>query len=83
MPDCWPTRIPFLVSAAVYALGRPGNAGLLLPHVEAADPVLRLGVLLALRRTGDAEGRDALKNSSRTPTRKSGVRRSSGSAKRT
>jgi putative membrane-bound dehydrogenase-like protein len=51
---------PFLVSAAVRVLGRPGNAALLLPHVEAADPRLRLGVLLALRQTGDAAGRAAL-----------------------
>src|SRR5262249_37164304 len=53
---------PFLVSAAVEALGRPGNAGLLLPHADAADPRLRVGVLLALRRTGDSEGRAALKS---------------------
>jgi putative membrane-bound dehydrogenase-like protein len=51
---------PFLVSAAVHVLGRPGNSALLLPHVEAADPRSRLGVLLALRQTGDAAGRAAL-----------------------
>lgn len=52
---------PFLVSAAADALGRPGNAGLLLPSVGASDARLRLGVLVALRKTGDAEGRAALK----------------------
>jgi putative membrane-bound dehydrogenase-like protein len=51
---------PFLVSAAVEALGRTGNSELLLPHVEDTDARLRLGVLLALRRTGDAKGRAAL-----------------------
>jgi putative membrane-bound dehydrogenase-like protein len=51
---------PFLVSAAVHVLGRSGNSALLLPHVEAADPRLRLGVLLALRQTGNAAGRAAL-----------------------
>lgn len=51
---------PFLVSAAVHALGQPGKTDLLLPHVEAADPRLRIGVLLALRRTGDEQGRKAL-----------------------
>jgi putative membrane-bound dehydrogenase-like protein len=52
---------PFLLSAAVEALGRKGNAGLLLPHAEAADARLRLGALLALRRTGDDEARASLK----------------------
>lgn len=52
---------PFLVSAAVDVLGKSGGSALLLPQVEAANARLRLGVLLALRRTGDAEGRSALK----------------------
>ncbi len=51
---------PFLVGAAVHVLGRPKQSALLLPHVEEADPKLRLGVLLALRLTGDAEGRAVL-----------------------
>jgi putative membrane-bound dehydrogenase-like protein len=51
---------PFLVSAAVEALGQPGKSALLLSSAGAADPRLRLGILLALRRTGDAEGRAAL-----------------------
>src|SRR5262249_53273120 len=51
---------PFLVGAAVHVLGRPKQSALLLPHVEEADPRYRLGVLLALRQTGDAEGRAAL-----------------------
>jgi putative membrane-bound dehydrogenase-like protein len=51
---------PFLAAAALDVLGRRGNTPLLLPHVAAPDPRLRLGILLALRRTGDAEGRSAL-----------------------
>jgi putative membrane-bound dehydrogenase-like protein len=51
---------PFLVSAAVHVLGRSGNSAMLLPHIEASDPHLRLGVLLALRQTGDSAGRTAL-----------------------
>src|SRR5262249_47215360 len=51
---------PFLVSAAVHVLGRSGNSAILLPHIEASDPRLRLGVLLALRQTGDTAGRAAL-----------------------
>jgi putative heme-binding domain-containing protein len=51
---------PFLVSAAVHVLGNPGQSALLRPHVEESDPRLRLGVLLALRQTGDAEGRAML-----------------------
>ncbi len=52
---------PFLVSAAVHVLGRPGSVGLLMPLIHAPDAHLRLGVLVAMRGTGDAEGRDALK----------------------
>jgi putative membrane-bound dehydrogenase-like protein len=48
---------PFLAAAALEALGRPGNAGLLTGHAGAADASLRLGVVLALRRTGDPDGR--------------------------
>lgn len=44
---------PFLVSAAIDALARVGGAPFLLQHVGAPDPKVRLGVLLALRRTGD------------------------------
>jgi putative heme-binding domain-containing protein len=51
---------PFLAGAALAVLGRPQNTALLLPHVSAADPRLRLGVLLALRRGGTAEGRAVL-----------------------
>jgi putative heme-binding domain-containing protein len=51
---------PFLVGAAIHVLGRAKQSALLLPHIEEADPRLRLGVLLALRQTGDAEGRVAL-----------------------
>ena len=74
-------KAPFIVVPRSYVLGRPGNAGLLLPYVGEADARLRLGVLVALRRTGDGEGRTRRSNSSRVPTQKSGVRRSNGSAK--
>ena len=48
---------PFLAGAALDVLGRPGGSPLLLEHVDAPDPKMRLGLLTALRRTGDAEGR--------------------------
>ena len=48
---------PFLVSAAINVLGRPAAKKLLLAEIENADPQMRLGVLLALRQSGDAEGR--------------------------
>jgi putative membrane-bound dehydrogenase-like protein len=51
---------PFIASAALRALGRPGQCELLLPHAGAEKPRERLGILLALRRTGDAQGRTAL-----------------------
>ena len=51
---------PFLVGTALAVLGRPGGSALLLPHIKEKNPALRLGVLLALRRSGDAAGRDAL-----------------------
>ncbi|MBY0524957.1 MAG: c-type cytochrome [Gemmataceae bacterium] len=51
---------PFLMAAALEALGRPGNLRLILPHVEAVDARLRLGALLALRRTGEKETRETL-----------------------
>src|SRR5262249_8436473 len=51
---------PFLVSAALEVLGRSTNTKRLLPHPSSADPVIPGGILLALRRTGDAEAREAL-----------------------
>ena len=51
---------PFLVSAALHVLGKPGNIALLLGHAGAADPRLRLGILLALRRSGTQAWRAAL-----------------------
>jgi putative membrane-bound dehydrogenase-like protein len=51
---------PFLAAAALEVLGRPDNSILLLPHAGATDARLRVGVLLALRRGGDAAGRKAL-----------------------
>ncbi len=51
---------PFLVSAAVTALGRAEQVPLLLKQAGAADPRLRLGVLLALRHSGDEKARKSL-----------------------
>jgi putative membrane-bound dehydrogenase-like protein len=51
---------PYLVSAALEALGRAGNSGLLLASLNGADPRLRLGIQVALRRAGEAAGRAAL-----------------------
>jgi putative heme-binding domain-containing protein len=51
---------PFLVSAAIEALGQPGNSAMLLEHAGDEQPKIRIGVLLALRRTGDAQGREAI-----------------------
>jgi len=56
LPDLLPMLAdpdPFLVSAAIETLSHVGGAPFLLPHVGEADPKIRLGVLLALRRTGD------------------------------
>jgi hypothetical protein len=44
---------PFLVSAAINTLARVGGASLLKQHVTDPHPKVRLGVLVALRRTGD------------------------------
>jgi putative membrane-bound dehydrogenase-like protein len=51
---------PFLASAALTALGRPGNTALLLAHAGEANPRIRVGVLLALRQAGEADGKKAL-----------------------
>jgi putative membrane-bound dehydrogenase-like protein len=51
---------PFLAGAALNVLGQPGNSALLTEAVESKDARLRLGTLLALRRTGEAEGRRLL-----------------------
>jgi putative heme-binding domain-containing protein len=44
---------PFLAGAAIETLSRVGGASFLLPQVSHPDPRIRLGVLLALRRTAD------------------------------
>ncbi|MFO0926718.1 MAG: PVC-type heme-binding CxxCH protein [Gemmataceae bacterium] len=51
---------PFLVSAAIHVLGRPANVPLLLRHADDTDPRMRLGVLLALRRSGEKKAREPL-----------------------
>jgi putative membrane-bound dehydrogenase-like protein len=52
---------PFLASAALEVLGRRGNTDLLLPHATVTDAKLRLGILVALRRTGDTAARKAVR----------------------
>jgi putative heme-binding domain-containing protein len=51
---------PFLVGAALSSLGRRGNAPLLIPFGRSSNPKVRLGILLALRRTGDERGRELI-----------------------
>jgi putative membrane-bound dehydrogenase-like protein len=52
---------PFLVAAALEFLGRPGGSSELLSLAVGSDDArLRLGVLLALRRAGEATGRKHL-----------------------
>jgi putative membrane-bound dehydrogenase-like protein len=52
---------PFIVSAALTAIGRHGNSAKLLESLTPQTPVaLRLGILLALRRTGDADAKPTL-----------------------
>jgi putative membrane-bound dehydrogenase-like protein len=50
----------FLAGTALAVLGRSGNAPLLLPRFQGAGAKLRLGILLALRRSGEEEGRKKL-----------------------
>jgi putative heme-binding domain-containing protein len=51
---------PFLAGTALALLGQPGNTARLLLWTKDKDPKLRLGVLLALRRAGDEQGRSAI-----------------------
>jgi putative membrane-bound dehydrogenase-like protein len=51
---------PFIAGAALDTWGRPGNSPLLLPHACAEKAELRVGVLLALRRTNDSQGRASI-----------------------
>jgi len=44
---------PFLVGAAITLLGRPGGSDELRKKVSDANPKVRVGILCALRRTGD------------------------------
>jgi putative membrane-bound dehydrogenase-like protein len=48
---------PYLANAALTVVGKPGNTPLLRERLATADARLRLGLLLALRRTGDADAR--------------------------
>jgi putative membrane-bound dehydrogenase-like protein len=52
---------PFLMGTALERLGRKGNTELLRPHAFDKNPKLRVGVLLALRRAGEPEGRDMIR----------------------
>ncbi len=51
---------PYLVGAALDVLGKPGHHDLLIPLLQEKDARLRLGALLALRRAGEAVGREQL-----------------------
>lgn len=51
---------PFLAAAALEVLGRADHLEFLDRHVDDGNPQIRLGVLLALRRTGVAAARAAL-----------------------
>jgi putative membrane-bound dehydrogenase-like protein len=51
---------PFLAAAALESLSRPGHGKLLAGQHKAKDPKLRVGVLLALRRSGEPSGRDLI-----------------------
>jgi len=53
---------PFLVGAAIHALAQSFDSDLLLSHTAGADPRVRLGVLLALRRAGKQAGRGVITN---------------------
>jgi putative membrane-bound dehydrogenase-like protein len=52
---------PFLVSAAVNALGQRANVALLREHASSANSRLRQGVLLALRKSGDESAQEELR----------------------
>jgi putative membrane-bound dehydrogenase-like protein len=51
---------PFLAGAALEVLGKAGNAELLTAQINTPDPKQRLGIVTALRRTGDLEARRQL-----------------------
>lgn len=51
---------PFVRSAAIDCFGRSGATKYLSPRLSAAEPQLRLGMLLALRRSGEARARELL-----------------------
>lgn len=51
---------PFLASAALYALGKSEQVPYLLANTQGADPRVRVGILLALRRAGTGEARKAV-----------------------
>jgi putative membrane-bound dehydrogenase-like protein len=52
---------PFLAGIALDRLGRKGNTELLRPHAFDKNPKLRVGVLLALRKAGEPEGREMIR----------------------
>lgn len=51
---------PFIAGAAIEILSKGGSIGHLTPHVDAAEPKLRLGVLTALRRSGNGQAKQAI-----------------------
>lgn len=52
---------PFVAGIALDRLGQKGNTALLRPHAFDKDPKMRVGVLLALRRADEAEGREMVR----------------------
>jgi putative membrane-bound dehydrogenase-like protein len=58
---------PFLVGAAISVLGRPGASEELLHRATAESPKIRVGILVALRRTGDKIDSIVLRNFLRDP----------------
>ncbi|HYE98358.1 MAG TPA: PVC-type heme-binding CxxCH protein [Planctomycetota bacterium] len=51
---------PFLASAAITAIAKRADATFLHEHARAKDPRVRIGLLLAMRRTGDASHRASI-----------------------
>lgn len=51
---------PFLASAAITAIARLSDARFLHEHSRAKDPKIRIGILLAMRRTGEAHYRESI-----------------------
>lgn len=64
---------PFMVSAAIETLARVGGPAFLLRHVGDPRPKVRLGVLLALRRTSDTSAAAKFLEDSDTSVRRAAI----------